>query len=60
MNIWNFITERLNKSERVVLMVVIDSQGSSPGRKGFKMAVTENGELNGSVGGGLMEYNLVD
>ena len=60
MNIWSFITKRLNKSERVVLMVVIDSQGSSPGRKGFKMAVTENGEMSGSVGGGLMEYNLVE
>lgn len=60
MNIWNFIIEKLNKSEGVVLMVVIDSQGSSPGRKGFKMAVAENGEMNGSVGGGLMEYNLVE
>ena len=41
-------------------MVVIESNGSSPGRMGFKMAVSEDKELSGSVGGGAMEYSLVE
>lgn len=45
---------------RVVLIIVLDREGSSPGQKGFKMAVSENGDLNGSVGGGVMEYNMVE
>jgi len=44
----------------VVLMVVIDNTGSSPGRKGFKMAVSEDGQLKGSIGGGVMEQLLVE
>lgn len=60
MSIWNFIHAKLKSNIPIVLMVVIDSHGSSPGRKGFKMAVAEDGDLNGSVGGGLMEYKLVE
>src|SRR5262249_35750831 len=34
--------------------------GSSPGRQGYKMAVGSDGELFGSIGGGVMEVNLVN
>ena len=60
MIIWEFIKSNLKKDKKVMLMVVIDNQGSSPGRRGFKMAVAEDGKMNGSIGGGLMEYNLVE
>ena len=60
MIIWEFIKSNLKKDKKVMLMVVIDSQGSSPGRRGFKMAIVEDGKMNGSIGGGLMEYNLVE
>src|SRR5688500_1794332 len=43
-----------------MLLVVAESRGSSPGRAGYKMAVTEEGELCGSIGGGVMEVNLVE
>lgn len=43
-----------------MLIVVIDVKGSSPGKKGFKMAVSSDGQLFGSIGGGVMEYNLVE
>lgn len=42
-----------------VLMVVIANEGSSPGRKGFKMLVTEN-QMHGTIGGGIMEHKLVE
>lgn len=44
----------------VMLLVVAESRGSSPGRQGYKMAVGADGELAGSIGGGLMEVNLVE
>src|SRR4029078_7379634 len=43
-----------------MLLVVATSSGSSPGRPGYKMAVAEDGQLIGSIGGGVMEVNLVD
>jgi xanthine dehydrogenase accessory factor len=60
MTIWNFIRKKVNDSQKICLMVVIDSKGSSPGRRGFKMAVAEDGKMIGSVGGGFMEFNLVE
>jgi xanthine dehydrogenase accessory factor len=55
-----FIETHLQQNQRVVLMVVVESSGSSPGRQGFKMAVAEDGTLFGSIGGGVMEVNLVE
>ncbi|UOQ76137.1 XdhC family protein [Hymenobacter sp. 5516J-16] len=43
----------------VALLCVLDSQGSSPGRQGFKMAVTAD-MLVGSIGGGIMEHKFVE
>lgn len=43
-----------------MLLVVVESWGSSPGRQGFKMAVDAEGELCGSIGGGVMEVKLVE
>lgn len=43
-----------------MLLYVLESLGSSPGRQGFGMAVTESGEMMGSIGGGMMEHKLVE
>ena len=43
-----------------MLLVVVESSGSSPGRAGYKMAVAVNGELAGSIGGGVMEVQIVE
>lgn len=40
-------------------MIVIANEGSSPGRKDFKMAVAKNG-MFGTIGGGIMEHKLVE
>ena len=60
MELWQFVASRLEKSEAVMLLVVATSSGSSPGRAGYKMAVGADGELVGSIGGGVMEVNLVE
>ncbi|MEJ7847735.1 MAG: XdhC family protein [Pyrinomonadaceae bacterium] len=58
--LWQFIAGRLEQNENVMLLVVAESSGSSPGRQGYKMAVGKDGELCGSIGGGVMEVNLVE
>ena len=58
--IWHFIAERLGRGETVMLLVVGESSGSSPGRAGYKMAVARDGSMCGSIGGGMMEVSLVE
>jgi xanthine dehydrogenase accessory factor len=60
MDIWKYIQKELQSGAKVMLMVAVDLKGSTPGRRGFKMAVSGNGGLYGSVGGGVMEYNMVN
>ena len=59
LEIWQFAAERLKRDESVMLLVVAESSGSSPGRVGFKMVVACD-ELCGSIGGGVMEVALVE
>ena len=49
----------LQEEKRLILMVVIANEGSSPGRKGFKMLVSKN-QMYGTIGGGIMEHKLVE
>lgn len=58
--VFPFIKERLSGSIPVMLMTVIQRNGSSPGKTGFKMAVAADGEIIGSIGGGTMEHLLVE
>jgi xanthine dehydrogenase accessory factor len=60
LELWEFVLERLSRGEDVILLVVAESSGSSPGRQGYKMAVSADGELCGSIGGGIMEITLVE
>ena len=60
MEIWSFIHEELSENNNVMLITVVERNGSSPGIAGFKMAVSESGSIKGSIGGGVMEYNMVE
>jgi xanthine dehydrogenase accessory factor len=60
MNTWEFIHEKLFEDIRVMLLIVIKSEGSSPGRQGFKMAVAADGTCCGTIGGGIMEHKFVE
>ena len=57
---WQFIAKCLQLQQQVMLLYVVDSKGSSPGRAGFCMAVSTNGTTNGSIGGGIMEHKFVE
>lgn len=58
--IWRLIEQSLQKKIPVMLLYVLESSGSSPGRQGFFMAVNRSGEMEGSIGGGIMEHKFVE
>jgi len=58
--IWNLIIESLQRQIPVTLLYVLESSGSSPGRQGFFMAVNAEGNMEGSIGGGIMEHRFVE
>lgn len=60
MNVWTFIVNNIVDEVGVSLLFVINSQGSSPGRKGFVMAVNEQGVFEGTIGGGIMEVKMIE
>jgi xanthine dehydrogenase accessory factor len=60
METWKFISSKAAAGIPVMLLYVLESKGSSPGRRGFKMAVAANGEIAGSIGGGIMEHKFVE
>ncbi len=57
---FSLIKESLEKNIPVRLMYVLESKGSSPGRQGFCMAVNACGQMQGSLGGGIMEHKFVE
>jgi xanthine dehydrogenase accessory factor len=58
--IWKFIKKSFEGNIPVILLYVLESQGSSPGRQGFFMAVNANNAMEGSIGGGIMEHKFVE
>lgn len=57
---WKLIINSLQLHIPVMLLYVLESEGSSPGRQGFFMAVNTRGEMEGSIGGGIMEHKFVE
>lgn len=57
---WQLIHDSLLRHIPVMLLYVLESHGSSPGRQGFLMAVNLPGEMAGSIGGGIMEHKFTE
>lgn len=57
--VWQLLSDSLRQHLPAVLLCVVESNGSSPGRQGFCMAVNAAGAMEGSIGGGIMEHKLV-
>jgi xanthine dehydrogenase accessory factor len=60
LDIWQLINKSLQQQVPVLLLYVLQSEGSSPGRAGFFMAVNAAGETEGSIGGGIMEHKFIE
>ena len=59
-SIWKFVKESFSKNIPIMLLYVLESSGSSPGRQGFFMAVNAENKMEGSIGGGIMEHKFVE
>ncbi len=57
---WRFIKDNIKDNIPTVLLYVVESTGSSPGRKGFVMAVNQKGIFEGTIGGGIMEVKMIE
>jgi len=57
---WQLIQQSLQNNTAVMLLYVLESKGSSPGRQGFMMAVNAKADMSGSLGGGIMEHKFVE
>lgn len=58
--LWQFVQTELEAKHNVILASVLSHQQGSPGKQGFKMAVSSSGKAYGSIGGGVMEKNFVE
>jgi len=58
-NILDFIKENISRGNKVALVTVTKINGSSPASVGQCIAVLENGESFGTVGGGKTEYLII-
>ncbi|GAB3636955.1 XdhC family protein [Hymenobacter arcticus] len=56
---WTLAATALRAGQPAALLCVVRSEGSSPGRQGFKMVVTAEA-VAGSIGGGIMEHKWVE
>ncbi len=56
---WTLAADALRAGRPAALLCVVQSEGSSPGRQGFKMTVTAEA-VAGSIGGGIMEHKWVE
>ena len=56
---WTLAAAALRAGRSAALLCVVRSEGSSPGRQGFKMVVTAEA-VAGSIGGGIMEHKWVE
>lgn len=59
MSIYEKLTELENKNKPYVLAVVVKSEGSVPGKPGFKMIVEPDGSTAGTIGGGAIELQAI-
>jgi xanthine dehydrogenase accessory factor len=57
---WKKVFSLLKEEQKVFLAMVVDHTIHSPGTTGAKLLVTENKEMMGTIGGGIMEYELVN
>lgn len=57
---WKNLQGHLKRGQRVFVSLVAENTKGSPGTPGAKFLVSAGGDLFGTIGGGNMEYRLID
>lgn len=57
---WFQLLYQLKYNHQVFLALVGSHSSASPGTTGTKMFISETGEINGTIGGGIMEHKLIE
>ncbi|OLS20170.1 MAG: hypothetical protein HeimC2_38600 [Candidatus Heimdallarchaeota archaeon LC_2] len=57
---WQEIKKKLVSNLDIILMIVGNHEGSSPGKQGFKMFLDSKGGRMGTIGGGIMEAKILE
>jgi xanthine dehydrogenase accessory factor len=57
-NVYERITE-LRRTAALALCTVVSTKGSTPGKAGSKMIVSEDGKVYGTIGGGALEKQVI-
>lgn len=60
MKIYKKIIDLKNKNQTFVVAIVVHTEGSAPGKVGFKMIVEPDGNITGTVGGGSLEKHVIE
>jgi len=58
--LWTKLYERVTKDGRVALVTLIAADGSTPREAGARMIVTREGHILGTIGGGMLEYRVIE
>ena len=59
MDVHREILDAHSRGEPVVLATVVEAEGSTPGKVGFKMLIFPNGRTVGTIGGGSNEAKII-
>jgi len=57
---YKVIVKAIENSKEFVLAQIVDTQGSTSGKVGFKMLVYKEGEVLGTLGGGEFEKKVIE
>lgn len=59
-NIYNKLSEFVEKKEQIWIVTIVSNTGSIPGQTGMKMLVKYDMEIYGTVGGGVLEHKIIN
>ncbi len=59
MNIFNQVSDLIAQNKEAVLCIITATTGSSPRKAGSKMIVFPDGKINGTIGGGSIEFQAI-
>lgn len=57
--VFNALEKNIKENKYSVLVTIIDTIGSTPGKTGFKMLADAEGRIAGTVGGGSLEFYAI-